>query len=243
MWLGPLAGVVLAAALLVAQMRATGTTSYYLFKYLMGLELILAAVASALCGMLLSSVGRRVERRAIGVTLAISATVVATQAFGPFPSADPLMLSETDGGTAGIQSPYSREAIARGVISAARASSPLRSLRQEYLPLGAGRAAQAYYPDAWFHAINVSLTEETGARINALRVPMRGVDDALPTLRELLTEDGELEVVVDPRYVASLRHRLAKPELSSRVVPWTVEHTSCGQSSPRENADSRSCWE
>ncbi len=145
-WL-PYSGFVSLTVLLVAQLQTLGTTSYYFLKYLLGFELILAALIPAVVGMLLAAItvaapATRVRRGAWSVV----ATLVATQCFGHLTLQGSLLFSETDDGTAAIAPPYSRAGIARGVIAATSASSPAASFDREYVAVRGRQGAPSVLP-------------------------------------------------------------------------------------------------
>ena len=217
--LAPTLAVLSLSALLVLQIRQLGTTSYYFLKYLVGFELILACVTPAVCVMLVAGITVASRRRRLMVSLAIVAALLGTQAFGHLSIKDALLLSDTDDGTAAVRSPDSRLGIAEGVLAAAQGVSAADSWNREYLPLGRGNAAQVFYPDAWYHAINASATSTVLARMAVLRVKVRTVEQATPLVRELLSAEPDLQIAVPRTFVEALRDGLADPRLAQRVVP------------------------
>lgn len=217
--LAPVLGLVALAVLFAVQLHSLGSTSYYFLKYLVGVELILAGFTPAVAGMLVAVRKRPSRSRRVSVALGVAAVVVATQAFGLFPRADPAQ-AEHPGGTAAVGPPYSVDAMAEGVVSAAGGSTPEQSFGRDYVALGANRAAQAFYPNAWYHAVLASATDKMGVRLSALRLRLDGVSDALPVVRAALVADPDLEIVVAPTYVTRLRERLESPALAERVIAW-----------------------
>jgi hypothetical protein len=215
--LAPLLGVVALSAMLVLQVRAIGTTSYYFLKYFLGFELILTCVTPAVVAMLLAAAlpGLRAHR---AWSAGVIAAVLGTQLFVPGWQTEALLFSTTDDGTAAVKAPYSRAALAAGVLEAVGSTTPGDSFRREYLPLGPGNAVQTFYPDAWYHAVNASVSGDVWARLAVLRTRADSVDEAAPLVRSLLERDSRLEVMVGPSYVDPLRAALPAG-IASRVVP------------------------
>jgi hypothetical protein len=216
--LAPLLGLLALSGLLVLQVRAIGTTSYYFLKYFLGYELILTCVTPAVVAMLLAAA--LPELRAHRAWSAgVLAAVLGTQLFVPGWQTKVLLFSTTDDGTAAVKAPYSRSALAKGVLEAVGSSStPGDSFRREYLPLGPGNAVQTFYPGAWYHAVNASVSGDVWARLAVLRTRADSVDAAVPLVRRLLERDTRVEVMVAPSYVDPLRAALPAG-VASRVVP------------------------
>lgn len=219
LWLAPFLGACLGVVLLVAQLLTVGTTSYYFLKYLIGFELILAAFAPVVCGTLLASVTRPMAKRS-GMVAAILATLAISQSFGRFPQGDPLLLSETDDGTAAIRPPFTRSGMAAGVLAASAGVERTQTFKREYLPLGTGRAVEAFYPDAWYHAVNASLSYDALSRLAVLRTPVNSVEQAVPVARTLLEADSGVTIVVSPKFVDALRKGIGSDILAERVIAW-----------------------
>lgn len=212
-------GVASLSVLLVEQMRTLGTTSYYFFKYLLGFELILAALVPALCASLVVVVTRPCGRRMRGRLASVLVTLLATQAFGHLSLDRALLFSAGDFGTAQVSPPYNRAGIAHGVLAAA-SSTISGSVGVEYVPLGAGAAVQAFYPDAWYHAVSVSLTRRAWSRLAVLRHHADSPEAAAALISQLMTSDQSLRVLVDPASVDVLRRGVGSASLARRVLPW-----------------------
>ena len=215
--LSPVLGLASLTAFLILQLHVLGTTSYYFLKYLVGFELVLASVTPAVCVMLVP-VGalRRWSGPRTLMTVA-AAAVLATQLFAPLTNRYLLLYSQTDDGTAAISPPYTREGIARGVLAAAANVAPASTLGREYLPLGEGRAMQPFYPDAWYHAINATVTDKAMGRIDVLRVRADRLEQAVPLVREVLESDSGATFVVPANYAEPLRQALGEPGMAARV--------------------------
>ncbi len=150
----------------------------------------------------------------------------------------------TPGGTASVGSRQALTAAADGLFRAIDASTQRTAFDRDYVALGEQRGAKAYYPDAWFHAAWATSNDRAGARYDLLRVRLDDAVGPRPTVRKVLESDPRLEVLVAPDQVAELRAALGDG-------PWPTGSSpgrgACGalaaQSRPRENADSRSCWE
>ncbi|MGA8208945.1 MAG: hypothetical protein WB798_02205, partial [Nocardioidaceae bacterium] len=216
--LAVVAGTLVATVLFVAQLRTLGTSSYYLLKFVMGLELVLAALVPAVAGFLLAVRLPCRGPRVLRVLAAVLATAAASQAFGPVLGHAAPLLDTGRSGTASLSTPYSATRLTDGILAATAATTPSAALRQEYLALGPDGAAQAFYADAWFHALTTSLTVTVSQRFAVLRLRLDDADDAAPRARLILQRDPAVELVVAPAYVEPLRRRLGPGPLAPRVV-------------------------
>jgi hypothetical protein len=170
--------------------------------------------------VLVASAPPRRGRPVLRLGCALVATLLASQAFGRLPG-HPVPLFDADrDGTASVAAPFSADRIAAGVIAAAKSSEGTDSFRRDYLAIGPDRAAQAFYPDGWYHGILASLSADTKVRLDVLREPVDDVSDAAPVARRLLEDHPDVVLVVDPRYVDPLREALGT-ELSERVTGWS----------------------
>jgi hypothetical protein len=221
-----LAGFVLGAVLLAAQFDTIGTSSYYFLKFFLGYDLVLAAVVPALCATVLACEGPASPRRWVGVLACLAVTAAATQAFGRFPAANAPLSTDGRDGTASVGRPFDAARIADGILAAAASSTSVRSVTEDYVAIGPDRAAEAFYPDGWYHGVLASLTAHTRDRLDYLRVRVDTAGDAVPVVRRLLEHSPGVDVVVAPPYAAALRHGLRSPELQARVRSWAQSPAS-----------------
>lgn len=212
--LTPALAVLMLSALLVAQLHSIGTTSYYFLKLFMGTELVLAVVVPALVALLVVGLVKPVGRR--GLALSVVLTTLATMAFGVVRPGDALLFSTTNDGTASIEAPYTSTEMARGILAAVGSSDTTRSLVQDYVPLGPGNAAQMFYPDAWFHAITGSTTDDVMERFDPLRHKALSIGEAAPLMRDMVSRSPSVTFVVAPDQVDAVR--AAVPDAS--VESW-----------------------
>jgi hypothetical protein len=215
----PVLGFLSLAAFLAMQIHVLGTTSYYFLKYLVGFELVLACVVPAVCAMLLPTGAflRWSPRRTLVTTGLVAA--LGTQLFAPATQSYTQLFSEDDDGTAAIAPPYTRDGIARGVLAAVHRVGPRESLSTEYLPLGRGNAVQIFYPDAWFHAVNATVTNGVMQRMGVLRVRADGPERATVLAQRLLEAEDDLTILVPVPHYGQVRARINDPDLARRVVP------------------------
>jgi hypothetical protein len=220
MVLVPVVGLAMVVALLVLQMRASSTGAYYLLKFFMGYELVLAALVPAVVGLLLASRLPAPRRPWVAVAGAVVATAVASQAFALFPQGSVPLMDTERGGTAVVRSPYSGERMASGVLAAVGSTGSGGSFERDYVALGPEAAKQLYYTDAWYHAILASMSQRTGERLGDLRVTAPDVARAAPRARRLLEKERSLQIVVAPQFVEPMRRALGSGDLAARVVTW-----------------------
>jgi hypothetical protein len=216
----PAVGTVLLAGLLVVQVRATGTAAYYFVKLFLGLELTLAGVLPAVAAVLLVDLGVAVGRRWVGVAVSLAAAAVASQAFGAFPASGGTLSAEGRDGTAAVGAPLDAHRIVDGVLAAVADDDGRPAGDREYVALGAARAGEAFYPDAWFHALTVSLTDRTATRMDLMHRKVDDPTEAAAVVRRLLVSEDHVDVVVDPHDVPGLRQALGSPSLADRVHGW-----------------------
>lgn len=220
--LAPVCGVVSLTLLLVAQFRSVGTTSYYFLKYLMGFELILAAVTAAVVGMLLALVARPRWGRSRSLLVSTTAAVLATQAFGHVAWNSSPLTTDFQGARDAGGTALSLPAMAQGIVTAAAATSGGPPEDREYVALGRARGFEAILPATWYHAIQGSLTLEAQQRQSDLVVLVSDETDAAPLVLELMEQDPTLEIVVAPRYAEPLRQQMPSPELAARITTFEV---------------------
>ena len=219
--LSVVAGVLLTIVLLVAQVASLGESSYYLLKFTMGVELVLAGVVPAGCAAMLAA------RTSLGSTtpkwsaaLVVLAAVVLSQAFGTTIGAAAPLTDESRAGTATLSPPYSSARLSDGVMQALHTSGPKKGFDQDYLAIGREGASYAFYADAWFHAISTTSSLDVSSRMDLLRMRVDDVHAAVAPVRRLLSQDPRLRIVVSPAHLAELRAALDDPELSARVVSY-----------------------
>ena len=219
--LTPLLGLATLSALLVAQVRTAGTSSYYLLKFLIGFELVLAALAGTMLALVLVNVTRPLGRRA-GIALSCVAAATATQFFGHVSWGDGPMVGELAAGVHADGTTPTDTALADEIVSASSSTTPAKALNQVYVVLGEQRGSSGLLPALWFQAISNSLTTETAARLAPLDRSFRDRDDASTVIRSLLTSSADLSVVVAPSLVEPLRQmvpRGVRPQVTSWDAP------------------------
>jgi hypothetical protein len=211
--------VVALTALLVAQLRTLGTTSYYFLKSVVGVELVLAGLVPAAVAVAVALLLGPSRRPRLAAAASCFCVLLATQAFAPFPFGR-VGLAAHPGGTAALGSPSSARAQADGILEAVSGSGRRASFSRTYLALGPQRSALAFYPDSWFHAVLASSTSRSALRNYLLRERLDGPEDAAPVVRRLLETSSDARVVVAPRYLVPLRRFVGDPALGRRIVSW-----------------------
>jgi hypothetical protein len=218
----PLVGAAVLVPLLVAQLRAIGTTAYYFAKFVVGLELVLVPVTATLCGLLVAATLPVQRKRLRPVAVSIVLAAGATQLLGHLAWRDVAMVSPPSALPDHSGVPVRLEAGAGDLLAASSAASA-DSHHVDYLALRSGHSAQLYLPDAWFHALSGGLTTDTFARMRQLDVMVTGMPDAATVARKLLADRPDTRVLVAPEFVAPLRHELSAPDLAARVTTWSSD--------------------
>jgi hypothetical protein len=224
--LTPLIGAAVLSALLFAQLRMVGTSSYYFLKYFIGLELVLAVLTVTVLTLLLVAPPWAPGRH-IALVLSCVAAATATQFFGHVSWRDAPMLGEFAANSVTHGTTPSRRDIASDIVSASSSTNSAKALGQVYFMMGKDRGPSGLLPAIWFQAISLSLTTNTAARLAPLDTRFRDRADAAMVARDLLTANRELSVVVAPRYLESLRHMLPSG-LRPRVSSWDVVAVGSG---------------
>ncbi len=217
------AGIVVTVLLLVAQLRWLGETSYYFLKFVMGFELVLAAVVPAVAAMLIAAAVPSGDRRALRVGAAIAATAVATQFFGTFPRGTFPMFDKERPGTAALVAPFSSPRLAAGLLAATRAYDDADATDLDYVSVGEDGAPRVFYANDWFHAIVVSESAAALERSRTLQARVETVAEATPVVAKLLREHPDVRVVVSPRVAPALRADLGSDDLEGRVLTWDAD--------------------
>jgi hypothetical protein len=237
MVLVPALGSVVVGVLLAAQLRAIGTTSYYLVKFVVGFDLVLAATVAALGGTLIGRVVRVRPRSRPGTAwaaayLAFAALLVGGTAAGTLPRIAPAVA-----GADSAEAQLRVGGMASHILAASRGESTRAALRTEYVAVGAGHAKFVEITDVWYHALTCSATKAVALRTGAIGgLQVTDPASAAQVVETALDHDRRVEVLVAERFVGSIRGHL--PERAGAQVRGFPDPR---QSSPRENADSRSC--
>ncbi len=221
----PLIAMASAGAFLVAQLSLIGTTSYFFLKYFVGIELILAGWVPAVLGILIAV---RLPRSAglHSVVPGVVSVLLASQVFAPFPWASVGWRAQP-GGTASVGAPHSVTAMADGLVCALGTSNAVQSLQRDYVALGKQRGAQAFYLDAWYHAVFATSSPRVGGRLEPLRINLNDATGAAHTVQRVLSVDPGVKVIVAPDEVAQLRKALGNASSSRRVMTWYAERNGC----------------
>ena len=219
--LTPLLGLMLVLSLFVVQVSRNGHTTYYFVKLLLGYGLVLSIVVPAVVAVLVATLLRPSPRSAPRMVASVVLALVATVAFGVVPPANAALFDDSAPGTAMVSTPYSRTAMADGLLAAAGATSDPASFDTVYVALGPARAGELFYPDVWFHALHASVSSRVLARMSAMQVQVTTPHEAAAVLTTLFEAEPELKVLVSaqeaPALVAALPARWA-----ARVVPITT---------------------
>ena len=214
----PVAGVIMLSALFVVQVRSTGTTAYYFVKLLLGYELILAVVVPALVAGLAVALLPPRKRKLPGILGSVAMSLGALAAFGVITPSQASLFNEDASGTASIAPPYSRAGMADGILAAARANDPSTGFQTVYVALGSASAAELFYPDSWFHALDGSVTERVMTRMTSMHRTVSTPDEAAGVIGALLEEEPHLVIYVSQELAAEVQERLPTAS-AARVEP------------------------
>ncbi len=175
-----------------------------------GVELVLAILVAGVCAALVAHViPQKAARRRSLLSAAIALLIVSP--FFALSGGTGLLLSATDDGTAAVGGRYTRDGHGCRRLGGGPRRRPRRPTASRLIPFGSGGAAQLFYPDGWYQALNASLSKDSALRINVLRARADTPGAAAPLVRILLSTDSALEVVVDPAYAEALRTALGTP--------------------------------
>ena len=221
-----LVGIVTTAVLLVEQLRSSGALSYYFFKYVSAIDLVLVTViALAAAGLAVavrpSWVPGGGEPLPALVPVLLSGLVVVGAPFLVTPTPTlPGLLDPGREGTAQL-SPRSRDQLAGDLLaaSAARRQIPVRVV---YLATPPSTTVQPLFPARWIWALGSEWSLGADAVGEPLLEPVHSVEQAVPVARALLDNDDTLVVLVRPSAVDQVRAGIADPARGDRVRTWTT---------------------
>ncbi|MGN6132732.1 MAG: hypothetical protein ACTHOK_20580, partial [Nocardioidaceae bacterium] len=179
-------GLLMLIAVGIYQMRTVGELNYYFLKYALGLEVLLAITVPVMIANVVGDVMKAAPRRAVRVIASLM-TLLATQSFGTFPSTTlPLWSNDPFLGTAAFRGQLRPAAVAKGVLAAVSAVDADKSFNVDYLALGEARAAEPFYPDGWFHALQRSLSQDVFDRYTGWRAAPKGNQQGSTIIGEFL---------------------------------------------------------
>jgi hypothetical protein len=119
-----------------------------------------------------------------------------------------------------VGAPLNAHRIVDGVLAAVADDDGRPAGDREYVALGAARAGEAFYPDAWYHALTVSLSDRAASRMDLMHRKVDDLREATTVVRRLLASDEHVDVVVDPDDVEPLRAAVGSRSSAERIRGW-----------------------
>lgn len=228
----PGAGLAVAIAVTMLQVRATGDVGYYLWKYAIALQMLTIVVIAATVPLVVRAWReRRVLLRAAAVVGSVLAGVGVLQVYGlPAPLPTSLGGYVAQGGNARLdalalgRSPSADSAM---VLAAADAHAEGPDVPHVLLPFPSSPA----YPQPggvppmmlsqWFNALTGRWTERGNDLLRDLAVPEdQSVAEAVRAARAVLETDPDAVVVLGPDYVDAVRDDVRDEGWADRVSSW-----------------------
>jgi hypothetical protein len=206
------------AGLLVAQLATIGTSSYYLIKFAVGVELVLATL-TAMLGERLAAALPRHGARWVRLLVCLTAVVAATQALGHLAPRDAPLRPP---GAPTALDRWSAD-IADQLLRASSAVSQTDALRSDLVAVAPADGFEADHTNLWFHALTESLTVPDPARVGLLGGRLGDDRTAAPVVVALLRSRPDGEVLVPPEWVERVRARLGGTGAAARVRTWPVD--------------------
>ena len=156
--LTPLSGMVVGVSLL-SPMRTMGTVSYYLLKFLMGFEMVLAGLVPTACALVLAGVVRAGgPRRGLVAATVVTAAVAfgQVQVLTVWTTPSGLLHSTRPDRATSLGEGFSVSGVAEGIVREGYSSSR-PAVRHDYLGIGDARAPAVLFADEWYHALRADL--------------------------------------------------------------------------------------
>jgi hypothetical protein len=225
----PLVGAVVATALIVMQIRSSGSVTYYGLKFMTGLEIVLLAILMIPSVYILA---RRKQRRPTearlldrgrGFVASTALALAATQAFGlAAPDREGLGLSPEAPGAANraqqirlLLDPPSTADLADRVELLGRRTDPGTVF---YLDVPSDRRVDPILAAQWFFALTDSWTIEGNAVASGIRLVEYSGSDVAAAARRILRTHPDSVVAVRSEYAEILVRALDRPDLADRIV-------------------------
>jgi hypothetical protein len=191
-------------------------------KLLVGFELIMVALTSAVVAMAFANAvprqRRHQNRRSRGVATSLVVTALLTQFFGHVPlTAAPMLVAHPTAARDSEGAVLRPEDTADRVLAAVAAVPQAFRFDLDYVEIGRHHGYKAILPAAWFHALTDSYTWNTQVRIAPLGASMATPEEAAPVLARMLEEHPASVVRVEPGAAPALR-ALFGSDLGRRIV-------------------------
>lgn len=221
------AGIGTTAVLVVDQLRTTGTVSYYFFKYVEAVELVLVTVVAVGVAALAASlaergaIGRRRGAGRVARVSAVAGTLVAVPVLLSFGQlAPPATLASHEFGTSAAGPAATRSLTAQQILAAARMDPPGRpTVMLSTITPPRGDMTPAL-PQQWLLALTETWTNAAEERGNLMqhRVATTGAVAEMAT--RLLESYPDLVVLVPPVELDAIAAAVDDPALRGRVRAW-----------------------
>jgi len=228
----PAAGILVTAFIAYLQIRRVGEPGYYMWKYLIALQLLSVVVIAATIPVLIPRfVRKNFMARGIGVVASCFLAAGALQAYG-FPLVLPSTLGAalSPGGAARadrVSLATAPTADAGMLLEAAQANVKRSDVPYVLLPFPSDPlfpVAGANAPmvlSQWFNALTGGWTERANDLLRNLTVPPdESSKSAIALAREVFSKDPDAIVVVGPTYVDAVRAGVADAGWEDRVATW-----------------------
>jgi hypothetical protein len=233
----PLAGLAVAGAIALIEIRTVHHTSYYFWKFLSGVELVSFVVLAAGLGSMPPLRVVRLSQSSKALSLVVTAAA-ATQLFGylgpPFGSMantqgraksfanlrpSPMQLERVYS-AAVVEAPYP---VADQLFSAIR----LQSARPDRVAVFLALTVTPEVPwnslliAAYYRALTATWTSRVhNFDFMPPPLPIQGIHEAKIVAAHILDHHSDAIIVVSPNLVDQLRAAVGNPALSARIISW-----------------------
>lgn len=224
----PVLGLATAVALAVLQITVNGEISYYGYKFMIGLEIVLLLLLAVPVVHLVA--GRRprpmgAARRVRGGLGAAAMALAVTQVFGlTVPDLSEIGLAPGAEGLRGRAAQFAvieEPASAADLVERAGRADPPAGSRAYFLDLPSDGRVDPILAAQWYFALTDTWTTGANSVVSGIVLspgPLE-VEYAAASVRRILDEDPRAVVLVRRAYLRRLVEQLAEPALTPRILP------------------------
>lgn len=213
----PVVGLATAAALAIVQIRANGSISYYGFKFLIGLEIVMLVLLMVPLAQVLAE-RRRVGGRMRGWIGSAAVALALTQVFG-------LTVPDLTGrglppGAEGLKNRAQQIRVLLDPPVSADLVERAGPTPAYFLDVGSGGTVDPVLAAQWYLALTDTWTAEANSIVSSIVLSPDPLADgsAVDSARRLLAADPAGVVAVRAEYLSRLVTELDSPALSRRII-------------------------
>jgi len=222
----PVGGMVVAGAIAVLQVHATGAISYYFWKFAIGLELACLIVIVVEVAALITTWPQQSPTRwspTVVTVLSGLLVVAASQSFGYIgPNLDLRGGSQTDATTqlpqSAVQTAIEPNPTGLRLLAALYVQDSHMKRRVIFLPYPSDESTNPIKAEQWYMALTGTYSDQITTAVLSLK-PMGSSRSAAAAATTILRGDATRLIVVGPDVLKAVRNA-TDPALRGRIVSW-----------------------